>query len=106
MNIIKFSHNWNKKLSQEIFTTIRKYDNKKWNYYKSQENNNFHVMLNNDHINNAKLLSVEYLIFNELPKALICSDTGLSYKEALGVFRKFGITIHDRVLVLTFKSIY
>lgn len=104
MNIIKFSKNWNNKLNQTIFTTIRKYNYKKWVYYKSLEDAKFKVFLEGQVARMATLINVEYLSLNEVPKGLICADTGCEFKEALKIFRKFGIDKHETVIILTFKK--
>lgn len=105
MNIIKFSKDWNSKLQKSIFTTIRAYDYKKWNYYKSQEDNEFRVLLNNKDIGKVILINAEYINFNQLSTGLICADTGLRKKEALKVFEKFGIDKNSSVIVLTFERV-
>jgi len=104
MNNIRFSHNWNLKLNQQIFTTIRKYDYKKWNYYKGQEDTEFNVLLNGKLHCKATLINAEYLNFNSIPKGLICTDTGMNFKEARKLFRTFGITEQSSVIVLTLKG--
>ena len=104
MNTIHFSHSWNRKLDQDIFTTIRKYDYGKWNYYKSAEGNKFGVFLNKVKIGEARLLQAEYEKLMSLPNALLCFDTGMELQDAYKLFRKFGIDKQDMVIVLTFKK--
>jgi len=103
MNIIRFSHNWNHKLNKSIFTTIRKYDYKKWNYYKAQEGSPFKVMLNDTDVGDAKLLDAEYTVLKQLPIGLICTDTGMNQEESFSLFKKFGIDKQDQVIILTFR---
>lgn len=104
MNRINFFHNWNNKLDLDIFTTIRRYDNQKYNYYSSQKDKSFIVCLNKIEIKEVVLLSVEIAIMRDVPKGLICMDTGLAYKEATKIFNKFGIDLNTKIIVLTFKS--
>lgn len=103
MKNIRFSHNWNNKLDQTIFTTIRKYDFKKWNYYKAQENKEFEVWLNGRSHCKATLINADFDLLEKLPVGLICSDTGMEPEEAKKLFKKFGIDKHYNVIVLTFK---
>lgn len=105
MNNIYFSRNWNRKLNQTIFTTIRKYDYKKWNYYKGQEDTKFNVFLNGRLHCEATLVNVEYQLLNDLPKGLLCSDTGMMPKDAYKLFKQFGIDKQVNAIVLTFKRI-
>ncbi len=104
MNLIHFCHNWNQKLDQKIFTTIRKYDYKKWKYYRSAEGNPFRVVLNGKTYGDVTLISVQSVQLKEMPKGLLCSDTGADIKEAFKIFRRFGIDKDDFVIILTFKK--
>ena len=105
MNNIRFSHNWNNKLSQTIFTTIRKYDYKKWNYYKCQEGSKYNVLLNGELHGKAILISVESIEMKDAPVGLLCSDTGMIPKDATKLFKKFNIDMYSTILILTFKRI-
>lgn len=102
MNKISFSHNWNNKLDQKIFTTIRKYNLNKWNYYKGQEGKDFTVLLKNNVHCIVTLINVETDKLGMLPKGLICSDTGNIVDKAMDIFKRFGIAKQEEVIVLTF----
>ncbi len=105
MNLIKFSHNWNQKLDQKIFTTIRKYDYKKWKYYRSLKDKQFRVVLNGKTYGEAILISVQSMSFKEMPEGLLCSDTGAEVKEAYKIFKKFGLDEYECTIILTFKKV-
>lgn len=105
MNTIKFSKDWNSKLQKNIFTTIRLCNYEKWNFYKSREGDEFTILLKNKNIGKAGLINVEYINFNQLPTGLICADTGFRKKEALKVYKKFGIDDNSNVIVLTFERV-
>ena len=102
MNNIKFSHNWNQKLNQKIFTTIRSFDTKKWNYYKGQENEDFTVLLKGVKHSIVTLISVETEKLGMLPKGLICADTGNKFEDAMAIFKRFGLGKQQEAIVLTF----
>ena len=118
MNKIKFSHNWNMKLNNNIFTTIRKSTKEKEEYYDNQIGNEFEVVLVRD-INDIRpdrtmgtaiLIDVEEVRFSEIPLGLLYLDTGLTgfddinkEYEVKKLFRKFGIEAMTKVLILTFK---
>ena len=106
MNKIKFSHNWNNKLNNDIFTTIRKYDNEKYYYYFNQTNKEFEIVLNGNIVGKAVLINVEHLDYINIPYCLLRLDTGLKTKESINeLFNKFGINNNSEVLVLTFERI-
>jgi len=103
MNNIKFSHNWNNKLNQPIFTTIRKSNFKKYQYYYSKINKLFNILLNNKKIGEAILLAVEELEYEKIPKALLMVDTGIDNIEKVKrVFEKFKTWDFSKILILTF----
>jgi hypothetical protein len=105
MHTIKFSHNWNNKLHNPIFTTIRKYDVLKAKYYKDLITQNFDILLQNKKIGNAKLINMEIIRFNDIPESLLHIDTGYDLVcDIIELFSKFGITENNSVLILTFKN--
>ena len=107
MNQIKFSHNWNDKLDNEFFTTIRKYSVVKYDYYVKLINTGFQVMLNNEHVSDAVLLQVESMRYIHSPYSLRVLDTGIvEAREQAKLFNRFGINdALDKVLVLTFQRL-
>jgi len=107
---IRFSHNWNNKLDGKIFTTIRKHDKEKANYYFDSINKVFTVMLNNKAYSIAKLRGVYVESIsnfwqeeNELLELLLFLDTGMmDMDKILELFKKFGV--EDKVIVLLFET--
>jgi len=103
---IRFSKNWNNKLNQKYFTTIRKYSKSRLTYYLNRENKIFDVMLNGKKVCEAKLISAEAMQFIDLPDAFLMVDTGLPLNEAIELFKKMGIeTVTDSVIILTFRKV-
>jgi len=108
MNSIKFSHDWNGKLSKGagIFTTIRKSDPKKNDYYGERIGEIFVLILNGKAIGEATLVDIWSCQFSDLNPPLLMVDTG--YKEQLKIeklFNSFKIGKKDRVIVLVFDRI-
>lgn len=101
--VIKFSHNWNSKLDQQYFTTIRRYSDSKWDYYTGCVDELFEVLLEGNKKSDAKLINVERYVFDELPEGLKVVDTGQQRNKE--IFRKFGILDRTHVLVLTFRNL-
>lgn len=99
---IKFSNNWNRKLDNNIFTTIRKIE---------------HYVLNGDRVAivlNDKLYKwaiVTAMIeceFRELGVVLLMCDTGYEIEETLNIFKNMGIMPHpgtDKIKVFVLKTI-
>lgn len=104
---IQFSHNWNNKLNNNIFTTIRKWDYSKEIYYKDSEEHTFEVMLNGEKQGNAKLIIVEVLFYKDIMPTILRLDTGKrGMGEIFEVFKKFGVSdLGDKVILLTFEKI-
>lgn len=100
---IKFSHNWNEKLNQKIFTTIRRFTEKKLEYYERNLQKRFDVMLNDKKYGEARLITVQIIKFGDIPYGLKAVDTGEEFPN--DIFRKFGIGSETEVLILTFKKL-
>ena len=105
MNRIKFSHNWNNKLDNNIFTTIRRYTDEKRRYYNAQVGKPFISILNDKEHSICELLGTEVRILKDLTEGLVCVDTGQTYEEALKTFKKFNCSRDTEVIILTFKRI-
>lgn len=99
---INFSFNWNNKLNNSIFSTIRCYSKEKEYYYKNLLNKPFIVLLKNKKFIIASLESVEVFTLNEIPHALLMIDSGMRYFSAIKLFQKFGIGLDKKTLLLTF----
>lgn len=107
MNTIQFSHNWNNKLDNNIFTTIRKWTPEKEDFYDRKIGHIFEVQLKNKRYGDAELIHAEKIDYQDLEYYLKILDTGLSEKkEQDGIFQNFGIdTSKDKVIVLTFLTV-
>ena len=108
MNTIKFSHDWNKKLSggNELFTTIRKYRKEKVDYYLNHIEQEFSVYLNEQEICKAELVTLETFKFWEISSIFLFLDTGYTDNEKVDkLFKNFGIEAEDTVIVLLFKKV-
>lgn len=107
MNTIQFSHNWNHKLNNQIFTTIRGIGKRedKVRCYEMKEGEIFLVLLKNKPMGRARLISVSVHQYSELPKSLLMVDTGITKIDTINsVFEKFGVTENSSVIILTFKK--
>jgi len=108
MNTIRFSHNWNGKLSQNVFTTIRNHTDSKYHYYLESKKSVFDVWLKGSgNIKQATLIDVCLINYSDIPFPLIATDTGIVDEDkALGLFEKFGMEDdHEWMIVLTFESL-
>jgi len=111
MLTIKFNHNWNNKLDGKVFTTIRKHDTEKADYYFKSKDKVFTVMLDNKAYGSAKLIEVyvediEDLLGLEVggQALLLRLDTGLTdLSTILELFKKFGVK--DKVIILLFEKV-
>ncbi len=105
--IIKFSHDWNGKLKDRIFTTMRvdKDDHSKHDYYEKMKGVIFSVHLNGIEVCKAVLIDVDIMEFVTIPNSILFTDTGIDNRiECYDLFKKFGMkTIYDWVVILTFR---
>jgi hypothetical protein len=104
MNVIKFSHNWNNKLDCEIFTTIRRYTEEKYIYYRENTFREFKVELKGKPKNNSELIAVERHPLIKIPMLILKLDTGIfNDTKVLELFKRFGINKKDMAILLIFK---
>jgi hypothetical protein len=111
---IKFNHNWNDKLrfsdlgtEQKVFTTIRKHDGEKEDYYKRSIGETFEVYCNGVKLGEAKLISVSVMLYDMIQMPLLMLDTGYTETDdILGLFKSFGIEInkHQKIILLVFEK--
>ena len=105
---IKFSHNWNNKLTgNKIFTTIRRATHQKSDYYCNLVGKNFDIVLNGKTIGEAKLWNVDTRPFTEVPLYLLLLDTGeINVPKQFQIFKDFGVDIdkNAEVIILTFEN--
>lgn len=89
MRNIKFSANWNHKLNNSVFSTIRAVKDNP-DYYQSKEGSIFNVYLKDTLLYAARLLKVEVLKFKDIPHYVLMMDTGYNnYEDAVKLFHRF-----------------
>jgi len=103
---IKFSHNWNNKLDNSVFTTIRKFTEEKYVYYDSNVNKIFDVLLNGKLKSKAKLIRIQVCPYLNIPEEVLVLDTGeTNLISVQTIFEKFGLKyIQDKMITLWFKK--
>jgi hypothetical protein len=106
MNIIKLSHNWNNKLSNDVFTTIRLDKNNKQSFYGKKIGEEFVVLLNGKETGKAILRGLYTYKFHEIDVLLLQLDTGeLNVEKIFDIFKKFGLKSgHEDMLILVFQK--
>ena len=103
MAVIKFSHNWNNKLDNDVFSTIRRHTSEKQQYYNSLVGATCNVLLEGMYHCNATLLRVTAYNYSDVDRHILALDTGIyDVAEQDALFSQFGCK--DRVLVLLFKK--
>ena len=104
-NQIKFSHNWNNKLSNNIFTTIRGYNQQKYIYYRDKTNESFHIILKNKKVGEAFLRKVSKEVLGKIRPIILRLDKGyFNDEKILSIFQDFGVQQHDEVILLTLEK--
>ena len=98
MNKISFIKDWNNKLQCRVFTTIRKFDLKKYTWYQSKINEIFDVEVAGIVRFQVRLCSVKFEQLDKIEPYLLFLDTGED--EPLKIFKKFGIGEKDNVILL------
>ena len=99
---IDFSHNWNGKLDNEFFTTIRKFMVDKLRYYHGSIGETFGVFLNGEKVCEARLEIADLFKLNRsniYDKIIVMLDTGLPHEKAFDLLAKFGCE-HEGILLL------
>lgn len=105
--IIKFSKNWNNKLNNYCFTTIRLHNKTKYDYYHKNIGKMFDVFLEGKKHTRAKLVVLQTMKFEDIPKSLLSVDTGkFNYFENVDIMKKFGMyDIHSLMIILLFEKV-
>lgn len=80
---IAFSFNWNNKLNNTYFTSIRQEN--LTNYIIGKE---YQVLLNKQLIKSAILIDIKKFKIKDLTDYMACLDTGYSKEESLNIFSK------------------
>jgi hypothetical protein len=107
MKTITFAHDWNNKLTgpNKIFTTIRKWNTGKEEYYRAAIGEVFGIILGKVGIGKAKLIRINVIGHNQINEALLYTDTGLTDIEKIKkLFENFGIKGEDLAIVLVFEK--
>ena len=106
MKSINFSHDWNKKVTgSELFSTIRKFDPGKREYYFQALGEVFSVVLKGKKVCEASLVTMKSCRLNEIPSVFLMIDTGMTSVEKIDkLFSNFGIPQDGEVLILVFKE--
>lgn len=86
-NTIRFAANYNNKLYNKYFTTIRK------DTHFAQVGQIVDVELNGKGVMLAQVKEVETHLFSKIPQALIMCDTGLNYADSLLLFSSLQIEV-------------
>jgi putative sterol carrier protein len=100
---IRFAENWNGKLDKKVFTTIRRSDKEKFEYYLRNLEKEFQVKLKDQDYCKASLFGVWYGKFEEIPESVLLEDTGLTLEKSISLFNKFKC-VGSNVLILTFQK--
>ncbi len=106
MKNISFTSNWNGKLRNQIFTTIRKHKGGE-DYYGPKVGSIYNVFLRNDCVASGRLLEAPLKPFREIPELVLMLDTGTTSKEeALKIFEGFygKFSEEDLFYVLVFEK--
>jgi hypothetical protein len=105
MNNIRFIHDWNGKLGNDVFTTIRAYNEPKFRFYSSQIGQRFVIEMNNDPYGYATLVDLDMQLFKDIDPFLLRIDTGLTDMDRVReTFRGFNIYDDTSCLILLFKK--
>lgn len=104
-NKVRFSHNWNNKLNNKIFTTIRKSDEEKSKYYCDNIGKEWESVLVDEVISKCILRDVTFIEYSKIPFHVLALDTGeLDLFKRDNIFKNFGINSSDNVMILTFEN--
>jgi hypothetical protein len=82
-NIIRFSYNWNGKLNNRVFTTIRLHSSKKY-----RAGQTFHIELKGKVILTATIIDKYITTLTDLTDYVCYLDTGYNKADTLGIFRR------------------
>lgn len=106
MNRIRFSHNWNKKLGCDVFTTIRKKTEEKEAFYNNLIGTEVDIILNDEMAGTGRVEEVRTATYHEVPIEILMTDTGeTDLKEIDRIFKGFGIGECDSVLIIVIRKV-
>lgn len=104
--VINFDKNYNNKLDNIMFTTIRKYTEEKRKKYNRDTGCEFNITLKDKQYTVAMLEGIVFIgkLF-EIPQIELVLDTGLlSPNQNVKLFTEFEIKQDDRVIQLLFNT--
>lgn len=100
---IRFEENFNGKLDQPVFTTIRKYDGDAYHHGETVE---IRTAPKHEIYTRAEVLKVYIMKLHEVSGSLMMLDTGTeSVTGALEVLGRFDLDPDDSVQVITLKNL-
>lgn len=104
--IIEFDENYNNKLDNKLFTTVRKFSIKKQRYYKRKTGSQFDIMLKGKKYSTAILSGIAFIgELSEISQIELMLDTGLSGQgQNYELFNKFGVKPNDKIIQLLFDG--
>ena len=78
MQTIKFSKNWNNKLDNDYFTTIRLYNKDKFDYYYNlfEKKEDVMILLNDKEKCIVKIVDIEVRLIRDIPDWSVMVDVG------------------------------
>ena len=83
METINFSTNWNNKLTNRAFTTIRIHNERKYNI-----GGVYQIMLKNKPLGTATIRKIHVIKANQITDCMSFLDTGYSVPETINILRK------------------
>lgn len=102
-NYIRFEANYNGKLDQRYFTTIREYNAEDpWELGQEVE---IRTAPRHELYTRARIVSTQVSQLRDLPDSFLMIDTGKCLKGAYELLMEFGIEPHDVVQVLTLENL-
>ena len=104
MRTIRFVENWGGKLDKKVFTTIRRSDEEKKEYYVGSLNEIFQVKLKGKDYCEATLCGIWYGKFEDITAEILTEDTGLPLDKSLILFSRFKC-LGSNVIILTFQRL-
>jgi len=98
--MIKFDFNWNNKLYNNIYTTIRKKP------YVIGEIHLISILYNNEYCihSNAKVIDCFPIRLGILSKNILMLDTGMEYDDAIDLLKKYKIKIDEVCYLITLQK--
>jgi hypothetical protein len=104
LDIVSFSEDWNNKLSNKIFSTIRPASEENISLYSRLLDETVEIRQSSKYVCIARLIGIRMMHLSEVPLEFLMLDTGYETKESAELlFDRLGIKPADEVLILLFK---